>query len=96
MEKTNYYDKLSAIQSDIEKEIKEELSRIGERFTSEDDDPLTIFAFKNVAEIELTSIEPDGTFVVSGKDNLTLDSLIGNGDISLYDAISLLEDLREL
>jgi len=93
-------DKLRNIETSVASEIKEELARLGRIFTDEDDDPLTFFSFKDVSELSVEVIKADGTFVLGfpsfQKEEITITSLIDNGDLNIFDVVSLLDELREI
>lgn len=93
IEISDAYDK---VKGDLIESIESHLKRIGKDFTSEDSEEIEFLSWDvATVENEITEIRADGT-LVSNAQEVSLHQLLGNGDISLLDAISILESLENL
>jgi hypothetical protein len=73
--------------------IEANLKRIGRDHSEDDEEPLGLFVYGEIYGEQLTGIKVDGTLVgASG----TIRGALEDEQISLDDAISLLEDLEQI
>ena len=91
IEISDAYDK---VKGDLIESIETHLKRIDRNFTNEDSEEIEFLSWDvATVENEITEIRANGTFVSNGQE-VSLHQLLANGDISLLDAISILECLE--
>jgi hypothetical protein len=95
--KVDYYKQLEKLNDCVISEIEKQLKRIGRKFTSEDEGEIEFFGYEACVEKGIFSIDKNGEVKF---ENGCVDH-IGRciryeESISLSDAISILDDLREI
>ena len=88
--------KLSAIEVDICNSLEYELKRINRTFTEEDAEDIEFFTYSTIEDQNIESVNPDGTVSLLFGDNVSLRSMVNNGSIPWYDAVSLLQSIEEI
>ena len=99
--KRNFQQELSDIQDDVIADLYSELKRVGRDFDAEEEDEkgeLEFFSYAVKDDLDIEIIKADGSVILGGvsDEDISMMSLIANSDISLFDTIGLLNDLREL
>lgn len=95
MNKRNYMKELSEIQREIGYEIEAELKRLDRNFFRDDKEPLEFFSYRESES--MIQVGKDGTIKIVGiLENISIRSLLDNGDLDIYNAASLLSELRKL
>lgn len=89
----NYRQEVREIEQDLSNDIKKELKRLGRTFSQSDDEPLESMTYDSTSDLE--EIYPDGSVLFDDK-KTTIFDIIDDGKIALYDAISLLDDLKKI
>ncbi|MBP7845851.1 MAG: hypothetical protein KA007_00235 [Candidatus Pacebacteria bacterium] len=93
IEISDAYDKIKA---DLIESIHANLKRVGLAFDRDDSDKIEFLGWDGVNyENGITEIHADGTVISNGQE-VTFHQLLGNGDITLLDAMSILENLEAL
>lgn len=99
--KRNFNAELSDMQDDVISELETELKRVGRDFDAEEEQEkgeLEFFSYLLINDLGIETIKADGSVIMQNIEpiDVSLSSLINNGDISLLDALGLLNDLRDL
>ena len=89
----NLRHEVSLISSRVVDAIEANLKRIGITHNDHDEESLEFFSYKNTAELDICGINADGTLI--GTEG-TIRGAIEDDQVSLLDAISLLEDLEAI
>ena len=101
---TDYMKQYSKMENDVKKELLSQLKRVGRDFgqgenddeTEVDNELESFFNTRNIDEASITGITSDGKIIFSNQEDSTVLEQMSEGVITLLDAISLLEDLREM
>ena len=94
--KRNYNEELRKIQIDVCNEIEKELKRIGRDFTEKDEDDIEFFQYSTCTKNDIIGLRKDGDVVIESGQSFSIQSAVFEETIPLCDAISILEDLRNI
>jgi hypothetical protein len=89
----DFWKELRGVEQNICSEINYLIKKLGG--ISTEDDKFEFFNFSTIGELDITEIDADGKVVGGYQNDIPLSDLVNSATISLYDAVSLLEELRD-